>query len=118
MKCRRAAGVVVGGALLPRTPPARVATVFRFVARHALASLALAFLVVYFGTYYYLSRRGADWCRQYNCYGFYYALPHDGENWGRWHDACNGLFRPANALDRFLGSELHPAACAGFGLSK
>lgn len=88
-----------------------------FPCRLAVA-LAFALLVAYASTYYYLSRRGAAWCRQYNAHGFYYALPGDGENWDKWHYACIGLFRPANDLDRALGGELSPAACAGFGLSK
>jgi hypothetical protein len=86
--------------------------------RRLLTLVAFLLLFLYFGLYAHLSRRGAAWCRQYNCCGFYYALPHDGENWENWHYTCIRLFRPANDLDRALGGEFYPAACVGFGLAK
>jgi hypothetical protein len=62
-----------------------------------------ALLLLYVGSYAALSRRGYAEADQYNMKGFYYFTPEDSDAW-RWKNyGCVILFRPINAVDRWLG---------------
>jgi hypothetical protein len=75
-------------------------------------------LLLYVGSYAALSRRGYAEADQYNMKGFYYFSPEDSEAW-RWKNyGCVCLFRPINAVDRWLGFGRPPACEPLWGLSK
>jgi hypothetical protein len=73
---------------------------------------------LYVGSYVVLSRRGYAEADRYNMKGFYYFFPENSAAW-RWKNyGCMHLFRPLNALDRWLGLGRHPASEPLWGLSK
>jgi hypothetical protein len=72
--------------------------------RRRLAWAAAILLAVYLGSYLFLSRRGDAWCRPRGCIGFFYALPTDTPRWWTLHKVCFLVYRPANWLDRELGT--------------
>jgi hypothetical protein len=75
-------------------------------------------LLLYVGSYAVLSRRGYAEADQYNMKGFYYFTPDGSDAW-RWKNyGCVNLYRPLNAVDRWLGPGRHPAAEPLWGLSK
>ena len=75
-------------------------------------------LLLYVGSYVVLSRRGYAEADRYNMKGFYYFFPENSAAW-RWKNyGCMHLFRPLNALDRWLGLGRHPASEPLWGLSK
>ena len=76
-------------------------------------------LLLYVGSYAALSRRGYAEADQYNMKGgFYYFSPEDSDAW-RWKNyGCVCLFRPINAVDRWLGFGRPPACEPLWGLSK
>ena len=77
-----------------------------------------ALLLLYVGSYVALSRRGYAEAEQYNMKGFYYFTPEDSDAW-RWKNyGCVTLFRPINAVDRWLGFGRHPGCEPLWGLSK
>ena len=77
-----------------------------------------ALLLLYVGSYVALSRRGYAEADQYNMKGFYYFTPEDSDAW-RWKNyGCVTLFRPINAVDRWLGFGRPPACEPLWVLSK
>ena len=73
---------------------------------------------LYVGSYAVLSRHGYAEADQYNMKGFYYFSPEDSDAW-RWKNyGCVCLFRPINAVDRWLGFGRPPACEPLWGLSK
>jgi hypothetical protein len=77
-----------------------------------------ALLLLYVGSYVALSRRGYAEADQFNMKGFYYFTPEDSDAW-RWKNyGCVTLFRPINAVDRWLGFGRHPASEPLWGLRK
>ena len=77
-----------------------------------------ALLLLYVGSYAALSRRGYAEADQYNMKGFYYFSPENSDAW-RWKNyGCVSLFRPINAVDRWLGFGRPPACEPLWGLSK
>ena len=77
-----------------------------------------ALLLFYVGSYAALSRRGYAAAYQYNMKGFYYFSPEDSDAWRRKNYGCVTLFRPINAVDRWLGFGPHPASEPLWGLRK
>jgi hypothetical protein len=74
--------------------------------------------LLYVGSYAALSQRGYAGADQYNMKGFYYFSPEDSDAWRRKNYGCVTLFRPINAVDRWLGFGRHPGCEPLWGLSK
>lgn len=86
--------------------------------RSLLLACGALLLLLYVGSYVVLSRRGYAEADQYNMKGFYYFFPENSDVW-RWKNyGCMYLFRPLNAVDRWLGLGRHPASEPLWGLSK
>jgi hypothetical protein len=70
------------------------------------------------GSYVGLSRRGYAEAEQWHQYCAYYVTPENSRGW-RWRNhACVYLFRPLNAVDRWLGLERGSAVEPMWGLSR
>ncbi len=74
--------------------------------------------LLYVGSYVALSRQGYAEADRYNMKGFYYFFPEDADTWRLKNYGCVFLFRPINAVDRWLGFGRHPASEPLWGLSK
>ena len=75
-------------------------------------------LLLYVGSYVGLSRRGYAEADQYNMKAFYYFSPEDSDAW-RWKNyGCMLLFRPIDAVDRWLGLGRPPGCEPLWSLSK
>ena len=105
--CRRC-----GAPLLPESDAVRKK------GKGPLLVIAALLVVLYVGSYIALSRRGYAEADRWNMKGFSYFTPEDSEAW-RWKNyGCVTLFRPLNAVDRWLGFGRPPACEPLWGLSK
>jgi hypothetical protein len=86
---------------------------FRISRRLVIVSL----LVLYFGSYLALSRRGYAEADRYKMKGFYYLTHEDSDAWRFKNYGCVYLFYPLNTIDRCLGTGRPPAAEPLWGLS-
>ena len=75
-------------------------------------------LLLYFGSYVVLSRRGYADAERWNMKGFYYFFPEDSREWRVKNYGCMYLFKPLNLMDQWLGLGKPPAAEPLWGLSK
>jgi hypothetical protein len=75
-------------------------------------------LLLYFGMYAMLSKRGYAEADRYNMKGFYYFFPENSDEW-RWKNyGCVYLFWPINTLEQWLGSGRSPGCEPLWRLSK
>jgi hypothetical protein len=85
--------------------------------KRLLLVFGVLFALPYVGSYLILSRWGYAEADRYNMKGFYYFFPEDTDAW-RWKNyGCVYLYKPLNAVDRWLGFGRYPGAEPLWGLS-
>lgn len=76
--------------------------------RPRLTVLSFVLLVVYVGSYLWISRKQYARADQYGLSGFNYVMPERTEHWHIRNGACLVVFGPLNVLDRILGCGRSP----------
>jgi hypothetical protein len=79
--------------------------------------LVCAFLLIYIGSYYGLSRRGFAMSDRTG-FGFHFFEPRDTATWRLANYGCVCLYLPLIKIDRMLGTGRIPASEPLWGLSK
>jgi hypothetical protein len=77
-------------------------------------------LILYAGSYIYLSRRGFA---EYDALGckppmLYFSPPQPGRDWERWNFGCVWFYRPLITLDCWLGTGREPGCAPLWSLQK
>jgi hypothetical protein len=78
----------------------------------------VAFLLLYVGSYFALSRQGFAHAREWNARGFWFFEPRDSDPWRASNYGCVGIYYPLILVDNWMGTGMWPAKEPLFGLSK